>query len=89
MIYTAPCVMFLMSADTVRGQVGGGWALEIESFSGPVKCHRADRRVPFGAQKTRNVKMLLFFRGPRMVLAILKNTLEPEQRACRNQEFTQ
>jgi hypothetical protein len=29
-----------------------GWALEIESFLGPVKRHRADRRVPFGAQKT-------------------------------------
>jgi hypothetical protein len=24
-------------------------ALEIESFLGPVKWHRADRRVPFGA----------------------------------------
>ncbi len=32
---------------------GGGWALEIESFLGPVKWHRADRRVPFGAHKTR------------------------------------
>ncbi len=29
MIYTAPCIMFLMHADTLRGQVGGGWALEI------------------------------------------------------------
>jgi hypothetical protein len=37
MIYTAPCVMFLMRADPLRGQVGGGWALEIESFLGPVK----------------------------------------------------
>jgi hypothetical protein len=27
-----PCVMFLMRADTLRGQVGGGWALEMESF---------------------------------------------------------
>jgi hypothetical protein len=35
----------------VRGQVGGGWALEFESFLVPVKRHRADRRVPFGAQK--------------------------------------
>ncbi len=24
--------MFLMPADPLRGQVGGGWALEIESF---------------------------------------------------------
>ncbi len=38
--------------DTLCGQVGGSWALEIESFLGPVKWHRADRRVPFGAQKT-------------------------------------
>ncbi len=27
MIYTAPCVMFLMRADTLRGQVGGGCGL--------------------------------------------------------------
>jgi hypothetical protein len=45
MIYTAPCVTFLMRADTLRGKVGGGWALEIESILGPVKWHRADRRV--------------------------------------------
>jgi hypothetical protein len=52
MIYTAPCVMFLMRADPLRGKVGGGCALEIKSILGPVKWHRADRRVPFGAQKT-------------------------------------
>ncbi len=43
--------MFLMRADSLRGQVGGSWALEIDSFLGPVKWHRADRRVRFGAQK--------------------------------------
>jgi hypothetical protein len=32
MIYTAPCVMLLMRAYTLRGQVGGVWALEIEFF---------------------------------------------------------
>ncbi len=37
--------------DPLLGQVGGGWALEFESFLGPVKWHRVDRRVPFGAQK--------------------------------------
>ncbi len=47
-----------MRADPLRGQVGGGWALEIESFLGPVKWQRSDRRVPFGAQKTRD------FQGP-------------------------
>ncbi len=51
-IYTAPCIMFWMRAYPLRGQVGGGWALEIESFLGPVKCHWAYRRVPFGAPKT-------------------------------------
>ncbi len=58
MIYTAPCVMFLMRADTLRGQVGGGWALETDSFLGPVKWHRVYMRVPFGAQKTQD------FQGP-------------------------
>ena len=33
MIYTAPLyVMFLMRADPLRGQVGGGWALKIETL---------------------------------------------------------
>jgi hypothetical protein len=57
-ISTAPCVMFLMRADTLRGGAGGGLALEIESFVGPSwKWHRADRRVPFGAHKTPGHKM--------------------------------
>ncbi len=38
--------------STLCGQVLGGWALEMESFLGPVKWHQADRRVPFGAQIT-------------------------------------
>jgi hypothetical protein len=41
-----------MRAYPLRGEVGGGWALEFESFLGLVKWHRAGRRVPFGAQKT-------------------------------------
>jgi hypothetical protein len=32
-----PYVMFLMRADPLLGQVGGGWALEIETFLVPVK----------------------------------------------------
>jgi hypothetical protein len=52
MIYTASCVLLLMRAESIRGQVGVGWALEIETFLGLVKWHRADRRVPFGAQKS-------------------------------------
>ncbi len=51
MIYTASCIMFWMRAYSLRGEVGGGWALEFESFLGPVKRQRTDMRVPFGAQK--------------------------------------
>ncbi len=42
MIYKAPRVMFLMRADTLRGQVGGGWALENREFFGP--CEMASSR---------------------------------------------
>ncbi len=50
MIYTTLCIMFWIRAYPLGGAVGGGWALEFSSFLGPVKWHRADRRVPFGAQ---------------------------------------
>jgi hypothetical protein len=56
MIYTAPCIMFWMCAYPFRGELGGGWALEFESFLGAVKWHRTDGRVPFGAQKTRGFR---------------------------------
>jgi hypothetical protein len=42
--------MVLTRADPLRGQVGGGWALEIETFLGPVKWNRAVRRVPLGQE---------------------------------------
>ncbi len=45
-------LIVLDGACSLRREVGGGWALKFESFLGPVKWHRADRRVPFGAQKT-------------------------------------
>jgi hypothetical protein len=35
--YDLYCPVFLMRADPLRGQVGGGWALEIENFLGSVK----------------------------------------------------
>ncbi len=41
--------MFLIRAYPLRGEVGGGWALEFSSFLGPVNWERADRPVPFGA----------------------------------------
>jgi hypothetical protein len=52
MIFTAPYVLLLMRENPLRGQVGGGWALEIETILGPVKRCRAFRRVPFGTQKS-------------------------------------
>jgi hypothetical protein len=42
MIYKASCIMFWMRAYPLRGEVGGGWALEFESFLGPVKWHQAE-----------------------------------------------
>ncbi len=42
-IYTALCIMFWMGAYTLRGEVGGGWALEFPSFLGPVKWEQADK----------------------------------------------
>ncbi len=30
--WNGPYVMFLMRADPLRGQVGEGWALEVETF---------------------------------------------------------
>ncbi len=58
MIYTASYVMLLIQAIPLLGQVGEGWALEIKTFMGPVKWHRAVRRVAFGAPKS------LDFQGP-------------------------
>ncbi len=40
MIDTAPNVMVWMWADSLLGQMGGGWTLEIETL-GPVKWHRS------------------------------------------------
>ncbi len=34
-IYASPHVMLLMRANPLRGRVGGGWAMEIETFLGP------------------------------------------------------
>ncbi len=44
-----------MRAYPLLGQVGRCLALEIESVLGPVKWHRANRRMPFGAQKLKVV----------------------------------
>ncbi len=52
MIHTASYVMVLMRADPLQGQEGRGWALEIETFLGPVTWHRAVKRVQLGPQKS-------------------------------------
>jgi hypothetical protein len=41
MIYTGPYVMHLMQANQLQRKVGRGWALEVDTFLGPVKWHRA------------------------------------------------
>ncbi len=43
-LYGPVCNVF-DQGDPLRWQVGGGWALEIESFLGPVKWHRADSAI--------------------------------------------
>ena len=53
--------MFWMGAFTLRGEVGGGWALEFLSFLGPVKWERADRRVPFRTFKLLFAKNAKYF----------------------------
>jgi hypothetical protein len=45
--------MPLMGAASITRASGRGWALEIETFWGPVKWHRVDRRVPLRAQKSK------------------------------------
>jgi hypothetical protein len=39
------------AGKSITKEVGGGWALEIETFLDPMKRHRAVRRVTLGAQK--------------------------------------
>jgi hypothetical protein len=59
MIYSAPCIMFWMRTYPLLGQVGGGWALEFESFLGPVKsgieptgkCHLGPKKLDHLVQR--------------------------------------
>ncbi len=51
LIYTAPCVMLLMRAASITRASGRGLGPGNWEFSGPVKWHRTDWRVPFGAKK--------------------------------------
>ncbi len=54
-----PMRLFLMRADTLRGQVGGGWALEIESFWAtwngiePIaECHLGPKKLKISRAQT-------------------------------------
>jgi hypothetical protein len=55
MIYTAPCIMFWMRACiSIKRTSGRGLGPGNREFLGPCEmASRADRRVPFGAQKSR------------------------------------
>ncbi len=66
MTFKAPYVMLLMQANPLRRQVGGAWALEIETSFVPVKWHRAVRRLPVGAQKV-VLASLVAISGPEKV----------------------
>ncbi len=57
-IYTGPCVMFLMRAYTLRGEVGGGGGTGNREFFGPLEMARSDRWVPIGAQKTPHPELI-------------------------------
>jgi hypothetical protein len=52
-IYTAPCVMLLIRSASITWASGRGLCPGNRDFLGPVKWHRADKREPFGAQKSR------------------------------------
>jgi hypothetical protein len=43
--------MILLRADPLCGQVGGGWALEIETFLGPEKWHEPIGECHLGPKK--------------------------------------
>jgi hypothetical protein len=51
MIYTALCIMLLMHAAPLRGQVGGDWALEIESFWALGNVIESIDECPLGLKK--------------------------------------
>ncbi len=64
LVYLVTYVMLLMRANQLQGQVGGGWALEIEIYLSPVKWYQAVRRVSFGAQKLQDFQSLTPFHLP-------------------------
>jgi hypothetical protein len=70
--------MFLMYADPLRGQVGVGWKSRV--FLGPVKWHRADRRVPFYKAVDRNpCTPQLYFSGQELGVGHLTHNPHEQQ----------
>jgi hypothetical protein len=65
--------MLWMRAYPLLGQVGGGWALEFESFLGPVKWHRAECHL--GPKKLENCKRLHKFAIKTEICGILPKKL--------------
>jgi hypothetical protein len=65
MIYTAPYVMLLMRGQLHYEVQWEGLGPGNRDFLGPVKWHRAVRREPFGAQKSR------FSSDPTMIRALV------------------
>ncbi len=79
--------MFWRRGYTLRGEVGGDWALDFPSFLGPVKWHRADRRVPFGAWKCLETQRRTVGGGggrkpPMRGLAVLPGGIRQRQHRC-------
>ncbi len=50
--------MFWMRAYLLLGEVGGGWAQELSSFSGP------KRHLPIGSMPFHRAQKTLEFQGP-------------------------
>jgi len=66
MNYTAPFVILLMQANSLQGQVGGGWALKIKTFLGHVNGIGPSGDSHLGPKKIEEVEsyslnLLLFF----------------------------
>ncbi len=52
-MYTAPCIMFLMLAGLLRGQVGRGW--------GPGNLHMSPRHAHSALTQYKQTRLLLSF----------------------------
>jgi hypothetical protein len=67
--------MLLMQAGTLRGQVERGWALEIETFLGPVNAIPPGKRLHLPGGWSEKGSLLLFLR----FVQILQIQIVPEK----------